>query len=84
MNWSLAPVADVPPMEVTVTSTIPAACAGEMTVIDVELTTTTLVPGVPPKLTVAPVAKLVPVIVTGVAPVVGPAFGLTAVTVGMP
>ena len=34
--------------------------------------------------TVAPDAKPVPVIVTVVPPVVGPAFGLTPVTVGPP
>src|SRR5437867_7993956 len=40
------------------------------------------IPAVPPKLTVAVVAKSVPVIVTSVPPVVGPEFGVTAVTVG--
>jgi len=48
----------------------------------VELTTTGFVPGVPPKLTVAPVANWVPVRVTGVPAVIGPEFGLTRVTVG--
>jgi hypothetical protein len=48
----------------------------------VEFTTTTLVPAVPPKLTVAGETKLVPVSVTAVPPPVGPLLGLTLVTVG--
>jgi hypothetical protein len=55
-----------------------------VTVIDVLLTTITLVAAVLPKVTVAPLAKLVPVIVTAVPPVVGPLFGETLVTVGCP
>jgi hypothetical protein len=47
-------------------------------------TTTTLVAAVPPKVTVAPAAKFVPVIVTPVPPAVGPLLGLTLVTVGCP
>ena len=50
--------------------------------MDVLLATTTLVAAVPPNVTVAPVAKLVPVIVTGVPPAVDPLFGDTLVTVG--
>jgi hypothetical protein len=46
------------------------------------LTTTTLVAAVLPKVTVAPVAKLVPVMVTAVPPEVDPVFGLTLLTVG--
>src|SRR5262245_50695632 len=38
----------------TTTSTAPAACAGVLTVIVLALTTATLVPAPPPKLTVAP------------------------------
>jgi hypothetical protein len=48
------------------------------------LTTTTLVAAVPPKVTAAPDAKFVPVMVTPVPPVVGPLFGLRLVTVGCP
>jgi hypothetical protein len=51
-------------------------------VIDVLLTTVTLVTAVPPKLTVAPVRKPVPVIVTAVPPAVVPEVGEIAVTVG--
>ena len=40
------------------------------------------VAAVPPKLTVAPVMKLVPVIVTEVPPAVGPEVGLSDVTTG--
>ena len=66
------------------TSTVPTDWAGETTVMDVELLTTTLVPGRAPKLTVAPVANWLPVIVTDVPPAIGPEFGLTTVTVGVP
>jgi hypothetical protein len=52
-------------------------------VIEVLLTTTTLVAAVPPNVTVAPVAKFVPVIVTAVPPAVGPLFGDTLLTVGI-
>ena len=79
-------VADVPTGLVTVTSIVPAACAGLVTVICVSLT-----------MVIAPVAfatvpnfvqfamrKPVPVMVTVVPPVVGPATGEMPVTVGVP
>jgi hypothetical protein len=69
---------------VTVTVTAPAACAGVVAVIEVPLTTTTLVAAVPPNVTVAPLAKFVPVIVTAVPPDVDPLFGDTLLTVGCP
>ena len=73
----------MPPAVVTVTSTVPAACAGEVTVRDVEELTLTPVPGLPPKLTVvAPTTKPVPMTVTVVAPARGPVVGATDVTVG--
>jgi len=82
VNWSAAPVALVPPGVVTVTSTTPAAPAGEIAVTDVLLFTTTPVAAVPPKFTpVAPV-RLFPVMVTEVPPAIGPELGLTEVTVG--
>ena len=67
---------------VTVTVTAPAACAGVVAVIWVPLTTTTFVAAVPPNVTVAPLTKLVPVIVTPVPPVAGPVFGFTLLTEG--
>ena len=67
---------------VTVTVTAPALPAGVVAVIDVALTTTTLVAAVLPNFTVAPVAKFVPVIVTAVPPATGPVFGDTLLTVG--
>jgi hypothetical protein len=78
------PLARLPlcPFIVTATATAPAACAGVVAVIVVLLLTTTLVAAVPPNVTVAPVAKFVPVIVTAVPPAVVPLFGLTLVTVG--
>src|SRR5205085_7302717 len=75
---------DVPPgVLVTRTFTVPGvSVAGESAVMLVELTTTTLTAAVAPNATVAPLMKLVPVIVTDVPPPVGPLFGLTDVTAG--
>jgi hypothetical protein len=81
-KWSALVIADVPPGPVTVTLTVPAACAGEVAVIDVALLTTKLVAAVEPKWTAVAPLKLVPVMVTLVPPLTGPTFGLTAVTVG--
>ena len=67
---------------VTTTFTAPAAWAGVVQVREVALPKDTPVAGVPPKVTVAPVTKFVPVIVTEVPPVVGPEVGLTEETVG--
>jgi hypothetical protein len=67
---------------VTVTVTAPLLPAGAVAVMDVALTTTTLVAAVLPNVTVAPAAKFVPVIVTPVPPPVNPLFGLTLLTVG--
>jgi hypothetical protein len=71
------------PPTVTVTVTVPAADAGVVAVIVVAFTTTTFVAEPFPNFTVAPEAKLVPVIVTDVPPATGPLFGLTLVTVGV-
>jgi hypothetical protein len=79
------PLARLPlsePVLVTVTVTAPAVPAGVVAVIEVLLTTVTFVAAAEPNVTEAPEAKLVPVIVTEVPPVVGPVFGLTLVTVG--
>ena len=70
------------PLTVTVTVTAPALPAGVVAVMVVLFTTTTLVAAVPPKVTVAPAAKLVPVIVTAVPPAVDPVLGDTLVNVG--
>jgi len=51
-------------------------------VIEVLLVTVTFVAAVPPKVTVAPERKPVPVSVTGVAPAVVPDVGEMEVTVG--
>ncbi len=83
---SAAVVAEVPPAAETVTSTAPVACAGAITVIELELLTVTPTPAEPPKLTETPTVcedtKFVPVIVTDVPPASAPVFGVTAVTVG--
>ncbi len=67
---------------VTVTLTVPADAAGATAVIETPELTVTLVAATLPKLTVAPEAKPVPVMVTDVPPAVEPLVGLTAVTVG--
>jgi hypothetical protein len=53
-----------------------------LAVIVVLFVTTTFVAAALPNVTVAPVAKFVPVMVTAVPPEVGPLFGLTLLTVG--
>ncbi len=69
---------------VTTTSTAPAAWAGVVTSIWVALTKVTPVAAVPPKVTVAPLTKSVPVMVTDVPPMSGPLVGATEVTMGPP
>ena len=83
MNWSEALVAEVPPGVVTVTSTVPAAPAGAVAVMEVVLLTVKVVAAVAPKATAVAPVKLVPVTVTEVPPATGPEVGLTAVTVGV-
>jgi hypothetical protein len=81
VNWSEALVALVPAELVTFTSTVPLP-AGEVAVIWLALTTTTLVAATPPKVTeVAPV-KFEPFTVTDVPPAVGPLVGEIEVTAG--
>jgi hypothetical protein len=75
-----------PPGPVTVTSTVPPTFeelpAGEVAVIEVAEFTVTPVAALPPKATVSPAAKFVPVTVTVVPPAAGPEAGATALTVG--
>jgi hypothetical protein len=74
---------EVPPGVVTITVTVPAECAGAFTVIDDVDTTCTVVPAWPvPKATVAPETKPLPVSVTGVPALRGPAGGVTDDSVG--
>jgi hypothetical protein len=70
------------PLTVTVTVTPPPLPAGVVAVMVVLLNTTTLLAADPPNVTVAPAAKFVPVIVTGVPPTVDPVFGDTLLTDG--
>ena len=72
----------VPPAVVTATSFAPAAPAGVTAVIDVSLTTTTLVAGLTPTVTLLAPVKFVPVIVMAVPPAIDPDDGLTLVIVG--
>ena len=67
---------------VTTTLTAPAAWAAVVAVIEVPLTTVTVLAAVPPNLTVAPARKPVPVMVTAVPPLTDPDPGEIAVTVG--
>ena len=59
------------------------APAGEVAVIEVAELTVKLVALVAPNLTAVAPDSAVPVIVTDVPPVVGPAFGATEVTAGV-
>src|SRR5205823_9167429 len=79
---SLASVPLWPSVFVTTTLTGPAACAAVVAVIIVLLATFTFVAALPPRVTVAPAAKFVPVIVTAVPPVAGPDVGEIPLTVG--
>ncbi len=83
MNSSAVPVALVPLGVMTVTSTVPAAPAGDVAVTEVGETTEYVVAPVAPKSTALAALKPVPVMVTEVPPATGPAIGLTAVTVGL-
>jgi hypothetical protein len=74
-------VADCESGFVTTTSVVPAACAVVVPAIVVGLTVDT-VRAEPPKDTVAPLWKPVPVIVTDVPPAIDPLVGATDVTVG--
>ena len=72
-----------PPAVVTTTSFAPTALAGVSAVMEVELTTRTLLAATPPTFTVvAPSTKLVPAIVIDVPAVSGPDGGDTLVMVG--
>ena len=73
----------LPPDVVTNTLAVPAVPAGVLHVSEVDEATDGEVQGLPATVTVvAPVTKLVPVIVTLVPPAAGPGFGLIAVNVG--
>src|SRR5712691_3478267 len=81
MYWSRRDGSVVPAEVVTVTSTVPAACAGLTAVIVASSTTLKLAADAAPKLTpVTPVLNPVPLIVTDVPPATGPLFGVTPVT----
>jgi hypothetical protein len=71
-----------PGVVVTATATEPAAPGGVSALIVFASTTTTLVAGLPPNVTLVAPVRLVPVIVTGVSPSVVPNPGETPVTVG--
>ena len=66
----------------TITFTCPAECAGVWQVIEVELATFTEVAADPPKLTVAPDRKPVPIKVNDVPPTIGPTIGNSEIRSG--
>ncbi len=69
VKWSAGVLAaEVPPAAVTVTSTVAADSAGEVTVIEVAELTTTPVPATVPNFTPVTPVKPVPVMVTRGAP----------------
>ena len=72
----------VPPAVVTEIFFEPAVPVGVTAVIDVSLTTTTLVAATPPTFTLDPPIKFVPVIVMAVPPAIDPDDGLTLAMVG--
>ena len=72
----------VPPTVVTATLLAPAVPAGVFAVIEVALTTTTLVAATPFTLILVAPVKLVPVIVNAVPAASGPEAGLTVVMFG--
>jgi hypothetical protein len=82
VKWSVVLVAEAAAGVVTVTSTTPAACAGELTVILVAETTLTLDAAAVPKWTAVAPVNPVPVIVTAVPPAVVPVLGAMDVTAG--
>ena len=72
----------VPPAVVTATLLAPTLPAGVLAVIEVALTTTTLVVATPFTVTLVAPVKLVPVIVNAVPPEVVPEVGAMEVIVG--
>ena len=84
VKLSSAVVAELPATVSTVTSTTPEAIAGATADIENPDVTVTSLDGDEPKSTVAPGANPVPLIVTDVPPDVGPALGLSDMTVGAP
>ncbi len=68
---------------VTATLTIPAVWAGVRAVIEFSLSTRTFVAGAPPKLSVAPAARLLPLTVIAVPPIVDPEAGVIPVMTGV-
>ncbi len=83
MNRSDGSTALVPPLAVTVTSTVPVAWAGEVTVtrVPAALTPVTAAAAVPNATAVVP-WRSVPAILTVAPPEPGPVDGVTPVTTG--
>ncbi len=82
VNWSPLPSEAQPALVMTITSTIPAAWAGEVAVIEVAEFTVKLAAASLPKLTAKAPGKLVPVMATLVPPAVVPVLVPRLVTAG--
>jgi len=76
-------VVEVPSLLLTTTFTRPVVVLTPERQTNVEAFTDVTAQGTPPNATVAPVLKLLPVIVTIVPPEIGPAPGLTPEIVGV-
>jgi hypothetical protein len=87
-NVNALSLVTVPPRVSTSTSATtfvdPVVPVGDMAVIEVGLTTTTLVAATSFTFTLVAPVKLVPVIVNAVPPAIGPEAGLTVLIVGRP
>jgi hypothetical protein len=81
VNWSAAPITEVPPAVDTVTSTVPDP-EGVVAVHEVVETQVAVVPVVPKVAVVPPGTKPMPVMVTTVPPITGPVVGAMPVTPG--
>ena len=81
MKRSAGEIVDVPDAVITVTGTVPVP-SGLERIIWEAVSLMKLVTWIGPKSTAVAPARLVPLIVTSVPPVVGPLAGLTAVRAG--
>jgi hypothetical protein len=81
-KWSAADSAEFPAPDWRITSTVPAASAGEIAVMDVGLVTVKLVAATEPNRTPVIPVRFVPVMMTDVAPLDGPLVTERPLTAG--
>ena len=82
MNRSAAEVEEVPPGVVTVTSWVPVPAGAVAVIVEAAELNVNDAAGADPNMTEDALASPLPLIVTVVPPITGPALGLTPVTVG--